>query len=150
MVEPGKRKSRAAGSLPGDPNGKGFPLPADDLRRHLPFGKLALLGIGTELADHLPELSVVPLLGLEVLPGLAQSIGKLGVLPAEAVLIAAHGLDRPLSATVRRGDRDLGRADSVAVGLMTSSKLGDGALLACKLTITPSGVQGRGRFRGVM
>lgn len=136
MVEPGKRQSRAAGSLPGYPNGKGFPLPADGLRRHLPFGKLALLGIGAELADHLPELGVVPLLGLEVLPGFAQSIGQLSVLSAEPVLIAAHGLDRPLSATVGSCGRDLGCASPVPVDLVPGAEPGDGALLAGQLTIS--------------
>ncbi|MBM7824155.1 hypothetical protein [Kocuria palustris] len=102
----------------------------------MPFGKLTLLGIGTELADHVPELSVVPLLGLEVLPGFAQGVGQLGVLSAECVLITAHGFDRPLGATVRGRGGDLGRAGAIAVGLVAGAEPGDGALLTGELAIS--------------
>ncbi|MCT1601088.1 MULTISPECIES: hypothetical protein [Kocuria] len=142
MVETGKRHVRTGG-LPGDANGKGFPLPANlarcrQLGGYLPDGLPQPLDLGSVLPDGLV--------------GLDDLVLERGILGAQPVLVLSDGSNRPLSATSLGGGLGLQLTHPATVSVAPGTQPGDRALLAdelplalAQLEVRSERAHGRGR-----
>lgn len=135
MIEAGKRNAGIAGSLPGNPDGKGFPLLPDGLGRHVPLSSGTMLRIPPVGLHGSGQISDSLILPRRLLLGLTELFCQGGDPPALRMLLLTHGRDGALSAISFFPGRDLGSTNSIAVCLPTGAQPSDSALLPGKLAV---------------
>lgn len=120
LVETGKRHVRA-GSLPGDANGKRFPLPTD---------LTCCRQLRGDLTDGLPQPLDLGIASSNGFVGLDDLVLERGLLRTQPMLVFADGGDSPLSAPTLRGCLGLQLTHPATVCVAPGAEPGDRALLA--------------------